>query len=235
MKKTFNFGKIDFENSGKKRNLVTVTIEYEEENEKKVFSASADVWNNLHSDVVCSGQCLDEIAPYIKDTTFAEILRLWELYHLNNMHPECEHQAAAGWREQAKKQVYIYHWYLNKEAREKRKAAENKALDQLKNGATFTPTQEDVFYCNLPVFCTTHTPDAPEHYDIDKDVFTKKQKIDVKYLGHTYPTEHPDGLLCKPCPVCGYKYGTEWKYFPIPEEDEKIIYKLLNEKERDKK
>lgn len=30
--------------------------------------------------------------------------------------------------------------------------------------------------------------------------------------------EHPDGLLCRPCPVCGYKYGTEWLYEAIPED-----------------
>lgn len=28
--------------------------------------------------------------------------------------------------------------------------------------------------------------------------------------------EHPEGLLCEPCPVCGYKYGSAWLYEPIP-------------------
>lgn len=30
--------------------------------------------------------------------------------------------------------------------------------------------------------------------------------------------EHPQGLLCKPCPVCGYKYGTSWLFEEIPTE-----------------
>lgn len=30
--------------------------------------------------------------------------------------------------------------------------------------------------------------------------------------------EHPKGLLCEPCDVCGYKYGTEWLYEPVPED-----------------
>jgi hypothetical protein len=29
--------------------------------------------------------------------------------------------------------------------------------------------------------------------------------------------EHPAGLLCVPCPVCGYKYGSEWKFEQLPE------------------
>ena len=37
-------------------------------------------------------------------------------------------------------------------------------------------------------------------------------------LGWLYPDEHPAGLLTKPCPVCGYKYGTEWKTEPVPQD-----------------
>jgi hypothetical protein len=29
--------------------------------------------------------------------------------------------------------------------------------------------------------------------------------------------EHHEGLLCKPCPVCGYKYGSEWRKRSVPE------------------
>lgn len=32
------------------------------------------------------------------------------------------------------------------------------------------------------------------------------------------PDEHPDGILCKPCPVCGYKYGTSWLMEEVPED-----------------
>lgn len=31
------------------------------------------------------------------------------------------------------------------------------------------------------------------------------------------PEEHPRGVLGKPCPVCGYKYGTAWKVEEIPQ------------------
>jgi hypothetical protein len=31
-------------------------------------------------------------------------------------------------------------------------------------------------------------------------------------------SESPLGLLSKPCPVCGYKYGTAWKKRELPAE-----------------
>lgn len=34
---------------------------------------------------------------------------------------------------------------------------------------------------------------------------------------------HPNGLLTAPCPVCGYKYGTEWQYEPLPNHVLQII------------
>ena len=32
------------------------------------------------------------------------------------------------------------------------------------------------------------------------------------------PDEHPEGLLTKPCPECGYKYGTAWKCEEVPDD-----------------
>jgi hypothetical protein len=29
--------------------------------------------------------------------------------------------------------------------------------------------------------------------------------------------EHPEGLLNKPCPVCGYKYGSAWNKETVPD------------------
>lgn len=32
------------------------------------------------------------------------------------------------------------------------------------------------------------------------------------------PDEHPDGILGKPCPVCGYQYGHAWQTEEVPQE-----------------
>ena len=93
-----DFGEIDFNGSGRRNNRVTVEIEYKEIAEgKKEFTASANVWNARETDIVAGGQCLDELEPYFRNNPlYMEILRLWRLYHLNAMHPECEHQAKLG-------------------------------------------------------------------------------------------------------------------------------------------
>ena len=44
-------------------------------------------------------------------------------------------------------------------------------------------------------------------------------------FGRMSENEHPDGLLGKACPVCGYKYGTEWKKEEVPQD---IIEWLFN-------
>lgn len=159
IQRTFDFGKIDFEEVGVKRNLVTVEVGLDFHKGKWRFSASANVYNSRQTDIVCGGQCFDDIFPYMTDEKFFKIYRLWKLYHLNDMHPECEHQRALGWEEKAKKKIIV---------NEEQKSA-----------------------------------------------------------GWVRESEHPDGLLCKPCPVCGYKYGTAWCYMPIPPADLSKIKQLI--------
>lgn len=47
-----------------------------------------------------------------------------------------------------------------------------------------------------------------------------------KTLGWLRPSEHPDGLLTRECPVCGYKYGTAWKFEAVPEDVLEFLHDL---------
>lgn len=47
--------------------------------------------------------------------------------------------------------------------------------------------------------------------------FEGQQQDSWNLLGWVRPDEHPDGLLTKPCPVCGYKYGSAWLTEDLPE------------------
>lgn len=125
MKKTFNFGKIDYMNRGREDCAVDVTICLEEKGGEKVFnkagnftekynnkyiefSASGNIWNSRHSDICSGGQNLDDIAKYIKTPLFQKIYTFWKKYHLNGMHagtPEQE-KAVAEWK--AKGNEYDY-------------------------------------------------------------------------------------------------------------------------------
>ena len=191
MKRVFNFGKIDYYHTGRKTNLVEVEMSYTEKDDKKIFSVSGKIWNSRKTDIVCGGQCLDEIAEYIKTPLFKTIHRLWKQYHLNDMHLECEHQAA-----------------------------------------TFTPTPEQTHMALLKYSLTTPTSTLPEnisqYYEPKKPLYRgDTEHTERKKRGFLREEEHPDGILCKPCPVCGYKYGTSWNYFPVPRDDEQIILNLL--------
>lgn len=246
MKRIFDFGLIDYEERGKAQNRVTVEMEYKEDREIKIenllmnkeeknkerFSVCANVWNAYNTDIICGGQCLDSIAGYIDSPLYSEILRLWKLYHLNDMHPECEHQHAAGWHKIANKKVTLYHWRLTREAMSEQKAVERAALTALRYGKIFKPTTKQAFFAALSYSLTTFTKTPPEniakYYEPKKPLYAGDSgHTETKALGWLHQNEHPDGILSKPCPVCGYKYGTSWIHFPIPAEDKAIIYRIL--------
>lgn len=48
--------------------------------------------------------------------------------------------------------------------------------------------------------------------------FEGQQTDSWNMLGWVRPDEHPDGLLTKPCPVCGYLYGSAWVYEALPDD-----------------
>src|SRR5574344_2180867 len=105
MKRTFDFGKINYTGSGRCY-PVTVEVELKRRGGEKTFtvdrktgertytgnttpeyvefSACGNIWNTTKTDIVCGGQCLDTIAKYVKDPVFKEIHKLWQQYHLND-------------------------------------------------------------------------------------------------------------------------------------------------------
>lgn len=96
MRKVIELGKIDYNNTGRRNHAVDVEIELQEkDNGEKVFSARGNIWNTMHTDIVCGGQCLDEIAQYVKTPVFKEVYDLWNKYHLNDMHAGTPEQEEA--------------------------------------------------------------------------------------------------------------------------------------------
>lgn len=159
------------------------------------------------------GQCIDEIRGGIPADGWdvdmiKKLCKIWEQWHLNDMNAACTHQQAAGWKEKEKIVVKIYEHIITMDAKKKKRAAENAALEALRNGETFTPTAEQVKYANLENFIKSHLPEINENYKICK--------TEEKALGWLRPEVHPEGILGKECPVCGYKYGSSWFYESVP-------------------
>lgn len=95
--RTISFGKIDARGSGRKANLVEVTVSLKmNRNGFPEFSASGDVWNTRMTDIIMGGQCLDHIRSVpINNTLFQEIKQLWKKYHLNGMNAGTKAQEEA--------------------------------------------------------------------------------------------------------------------------------------------
>lgn len=108
MRKTFEFGKIAYYGT-RKINPVTVEIELKETDKGYCFSAMGAIHNQSRTDWLTGGQCLDNIAKYLRgNSEFMEIYRLWKLYHLNDMHAGTREQEAAidAWKAQGNRYDY---------------------------------------------------------------------------------------------------------------------------------
>lgn len=150
----------------------------------------------------------------------------WERWHLNDMRPCCEHQRALGWYEKAGEKVKLYHWRLDDAAQKEKTAAEKAAQAALLAGEVFTPSKRQHEAARREYELTTHTPEAPKHYGPRGPLWAGHSSVPVeeKGLGCLYEKEHPEGLLCRPCPECGYKYGSEWRREDVPEAVLRFLY-----------
>jgi len=199
MKKTIEFGKIDYNGIGRKNNMVELEIELKQTDKGEEFTASAEVWNNLHTDIIMGGQCIDDIWDGYKNQLqnrklYQEIMDLWKKYHLNGMNAGCIHQRAEKWNEvllddsKPKTQDNMAVWTYPKD--NMLQAIGRKILDKLHGKA----------------------------YGIARKII----RINVWSTD-----QHKKGLLTKACKICGYKYGTAWNFEAIPEKDLQRIKELL--------
>lgn len=165
------------------------------------------------------GQCLpkdDWENPHIDLDKLSEI---WSRWHLNDMNPCCEHQRAQGWMEKASEEVVITHFILKTKHWQRQREIKEEVVSKLADGETLVLSKEDQSFLKLPL-STIKEPEGKTRdlYEIGK--------VETKTKGWCREEEHPDGLLCKACPVCGYKYGTAWKKEEVPSDVIEWLYNL---------
>ena len=91
MSKVFKFDKVAYTSSRRVNSPeVEMQLYYKDGDMKKpVLSVCGGIWNATHTDMVICGQCLDEMLELDSlshNPLFIKIHRLWQLYHLNDMH-----------------------------------------------------------------------------------------------------------------------------------------------------
>jgi len=173
-----------------------------------------------------AGQCQDHIragdpAEGWDREMLDKFCDIWDRWHLNNSRAACEHQRQLGWERDANEEATIYHWRLNEDVNREKDRAEAAALAALRAGDTFTPTSEEAFYANLVYGIETYNSGLPDEmapyyhpkrslYPGDIGASEKKKRGWIRY------GTNPIGILCKPCPVCGYEYGSKWMKEDVP-------------------
>ena len=147
--------------------------------------------------------------------TFGRFLDIWHLWHLNDMRAGCAHQVGPDWDASARVEVVTYK--LTGEARNLMKATLRRAQECAINGVAFEmcPQERALVGLRESWLKDVHTPpDADSPLSGCYEVAKREEKG----VGSVYPHEHPRGILCKPCRVCGYRYGTAWKLEPLPDD-----------------
>lgn len=146
--------------------------------------------------------------------TWLTFLDYWHEYHSNDMQAGCEHQRAEKW---GKKELTIETWRLKSEVWQEQDRIKRVYQERLLQGEQVQMTPEERAICDfsweikLPgAELGDRTAWLTDHYELK---WTEK-----KTSGWVTQAEHPDGVLSKPCPVCGYKYGSTWLKKEVPQE-----------------
>lgn len=107
-----------------------------------------------------------------------------------------------------------------------KKKAENRALECLRNRKTFYPTKDEWIYANMPNSVKVYNDEGEpyanslyrESYELKEKDCLGRSNTEYKARGWISVDEHELGFLGKPCPVCGYKYGSSWIKEDVPED-----------------
>lgn len=177
-----------------------------------------------NGDAYSAGQCYDTLrqgvanAGWTADSLY-KLLDIWERWHMNDMNgmkPYCEHQVGEAWNPDRQVKVYKYKMsvaLLNEQNRLKKNVEE-----KLSAGAVVQLKEPQLSLYNKPYFVKYYNSTSPAGYE--------KYSEETKPVGSLYPMDsdttwgdkHPLGILCKPCPICGYKWGSSWRAERIPAE-----------------
>lgn len=171
-----------------------------------------------------------------------KFMEIWDKWHLNDMRSGCEHQRAENW---GKKTLIIVHYDLSRETWEARRKIEAKVQQGIREQgkAEIAPHEQEIL--NLPLSLCYPGEDIYERdvslanlRNIINRYYTEKKRENKLSTGiYEHPEDskfnsdnefHPEGVLCKPCPVCGHKFGTGWLKEEVPEDVLKFLRALPN-------
>ena len=150
-------------------------------------------------------------APGWDAAKLARLRELWERWHLNSLRAGCEHQRAAGW---GAREVTARQYALTPTAATQRRQLSDAILDAAKRGAPVELTDDERALLAIDHMFTLYGDDAPPDAAAPFVALRRESVVRATHVLHSESAAH--GLLCKPCPVCGYKYGSVWLTEALP-------------------
>jgi hypothetical protein len=163
-----------------------------------------------------------DFAPGWDKDKWLDLLEVWRVWHLNHMTGGCEHMTGEEW--DTSKVLTLYYFRTKKHVTDAVHNFKANAEQALKGGYAIQPTPEEQRLACLPDKITLASPEPSAELAQDYEPNTARYEGDhynkaseTKNAGWVYPKDHPGGLLTKPCPVCGYKYGSAWHKRELPQ------------------
>lgn len=166
---------------------------------------------------------------------------IWDRWHLNDMRAGCEHQRESDSFNHLKKILLHYrsvNWKeydnLVKKLRSDARAQgffdpdpkNQEDLYKMRNFSSAATILNLLLEMKLEAFCKT--PIDENRWNVflgsllinEREFFDKaiETTTEEKFAGWVSYKEHPEGILTKPCHVCGYKYGSAWLYEEVPQD-----------------
>lgn len=142
-----------------------------------------------------------------------KFLAAWHVFHLNDMQAGCEHQRANNWGE---KELQVDHFTLKPEICSKQSRLEEKIAERLKKLGNVALNDDEKSLYGLEY--SVKVPGGDSYFTPAWVLaYYNKKETNKKPSGWLTQEEHPEGVLSKPCPQCGYKYGSAWKRLEVPE------------------
>lgn len=149
-----------------------------------------------------------------------KLLDIWDKWHLNNMRPECEHQRELGWDEEAKKVISKYTFTLSADKIKEKNRLKDEIISGFLSQKEVENTKERRELLSMPYKKVVYAGDSGEPVNVIDNTKAKGydyEGVESVTRGWIPYDERPEyGILGKPCPVCGYRYGTGWKKAELP-------------------
>jgi hypothetical protein len=144
-----------------------------------------------------------------------KLVRYWQRYHLNGMRSGCVHQDE--W--DTAKEIEVYTYFRGDEYGKAEKVVKEGRCGNYSEYVHLTGILAQVNKWLFGRLYKGSIEDAPEVFKrLCEEGFIKQHSSTKERAGHVRFNEHPEGLFCKPCPVCGYEYGTGYIWRQIPQE-----------------